>query len=325
MFVILGARNAVTAPPAGLSSPPVRPLLPSVDRQTIYLLGVNGDVILLTGGVDGLHVAGTPAPFGFWIGEYESNSEATPGVDGARPGDITASARPVGLSVRYAFATVAERRAFADRLVRALNPKGGAAGFLVVEPDSSARMVTGRLAGSADQWAITRNRGTLTIELDAADDPFWIDAPGSELPAQTWRAPDLVDFYPYLPYNLVEAASLGDPIDVDNTGHEDISPDWLIHGPASDALLANDTTGESLLWRGDLAPGKWIAVITKPGMQEVVDSDGESRFHELEQDPEPAMWHLKPGVNTIRTVIGGVGEGTSVTLMDLTRRWLIQS
>lgn len=326
MTVILAARRAVEQPSAfEVPTAPYKPYQqPSVDRMTIDLLGVNGDVIRLTGGRGGLHVSSDSPPYGFWIGPYDSQTEPTPGVDGARYGDIRAAERPVGLTLNYEFESVPQRRVFADRLVRALNPKNGLAGFLVTEPDNTSRMITGRFVGSMQQWAVERDRGTWSIDLDAADEPYWMDAPGSELVEQTWKAPIPVDYLPYLPIVMGADVAFGDPVRVNNNGHDEAYGDWVLRGPATRALIINDTTGEALEWEGNLTGTGWIAFITKPGMQEVVDSSGNSRFHELSQEPEPAFWSFAEGPNSIRTIIEGTDERTSMSLMPLGRRWMIQ-
>jgi hypothetical protein len=317
--VLLAGREVAGRPQA----PGGTPAAPPYARRQIDLLGVNGDRIRLSDPVRGLRVLADPAPVGLWMPEFAGDVEQTPGVDGARYGDILAAPRTVGVTVRFDVADVAEARALTDRVVRALNPKRGLAGLLVTEADASARMITGRYVGGELLATGARMRGAWRIELLCADDPFWTDAPGSEPPAQTWSAPDPVSIYPYLPYRVMPDTAIGDPVVIDNDGHEETYPDWLVHGPATSVLIVNDTTGEQLSWTGTLLAGEWLAIVTRPGTQEVVDSSGASRFHELDQDPEPSFWALAPGQQTIRTVLDGIGAGTAVTLQSRPRRWLV--
>lgn len=322
MSVVLAARAAVQ-PAAPVSPGPVKPPYP---RRSISLLGANGDVIpFAPDGTlgSGIKVLASPGPFGLWLGNYEHTTRRTPGVAGARHEAVTLGLRSVGLTARFDF-PVAEMREVTDRVARALDPETGPAGWLVTEADGTARMVTGHYQGGDREDSRARARGTWLIDLLAAEEPCWTDAPGSEPAPLTWAQPAQVDVYPYLPYTLVEDNAIGDPVQITNSGHKETYPDWVVHGPATSALLVNDTTGERLSWAGVLTETQWLTFITRPGQQQVIDSAGVPRFHELDQDPEPDFWALPKGVSTIRTVIGGIGAGTTTTLMPGARRWLVQ-
>lgn len=314
MATVVLAAGSVTVPPPDPDVP--------LPLRSYVLVGADGDRVDLSNWDE--YLVDRASSFeGFGMPLYAAEEDETPGVDGATDGDLRVLPRQVGVTVRLGGRTHAHRAVLANRLARALHSKVGSPSLEVTTPGLSARMATGRYVGGAEAVQTAIEWGRFPIVLRCAREPYWTDTAFSAPPPITWTPPAARPWFPFPGWIRPGSGQvLGGPLVVPNDGDAEIYPDWLLAGPATGFTLSHLSRGRSMTWTGALAAGKWLLVITQPGSQEVVDSDGVNRYFELDQVVEPDFWTLAPGSNTIQATVTGVGAGTSFTLLNRRRRWL---
>lgn len=298
-------------------------LAPEYARHIIRLTGVNGDVITLTGLVDGFEVVGDGHD-GFGPPDPRFDSTTTPGVDGDVDGVVTYGPRTVAVDVYMQAAFGRSVAGLADRLARAVNPT---AGEVILENRSGVtgtiRQVRGRFVGGAAAGVRSVADGVFPLVLRCADEVAWTDTDASQPGPITWTPPAARPWYPFPGW--VRPASgqiLGTAQTVINDGDLPIYPEWTVTGPTTGFTLSLVDQGVDLKWNGTLTAGQWVRIVTTPGKQQVVDQAGVNRYYQLDQVQEPVFWRLRPGSNVINATVSGVGAGTTLTLASRRRRWL---
>ena len=266
----------------------------------------------------------------FDLPDADVQMREVPGEDGAREDDVRLLPRDISLPLRMASSSRPEHRALRDLVARILNPKAGRVTLTVTETDGTSRQLTGRYVSGASAGHGTPQAGptwTVWEVVLRVADPAWTDTYDTAIPPVR-PVTTVGGFFPLIGargVRLLPDRALG-TVTLDVDGHLDAYPTWRIDGPALTWTLADlDEPGDRLAWAGTLTAGQWIEVGTWPDPY-VVDQDGISRYHELDQDEPPAFFALRPGTRDLTMEItGGSASAGSAISGTYRRRWLIQA
>lgn len=90
-------------------------------------------------------------------------------------------------------------------------------------------------------------------------------------------------------------------------------PEIVITGPIADAKIEHQETGDVLDFDGVvIADGDHYTIDTRYGRKTVVDAAGVNKIADLTPESDLAVWHLQPGVNTVRLSGASAGANTSI-------------
>jgi hypothetical protein len=151
-----------------------------------------------------------------------------------------------------------------------------------------------------------------------APSPWWRGTPF----AYTWALAAASAFFPILPM-VLSASTISGAVTVDLSDCDAPTyPRWVVTGPGSQLILANDTTGASLVLNATIGDGQSVAIDTRPGQQFVkqatlnpdgtVAAVGASLFGSLSSDP--ALWPLLDGSQSVRAVLTNAGAASRIAV-----------
>lgn len=148
-------------------------------------------------------------------------------------------------------------------------------------------------------------------------DGYWSDTEPIPVEA-TFAAPAETSFYsPFITVassKVVGGGEGDDPIDITNPGDVEAWPMWVLTGPLSKLTAENVTLGTRFALEYPLGPGQQIVITTN---RPTVRGPGDSNFSKYVDwfSPEPTeLWPLIDGVNQVRFVVDGAGDGAGVKM-----------
>lgn len=297
--------------PGGLNPPPIDPLeVPNLSwtdargRTTLLSDWENG--WLLQPGIRGLDLPG-----------YDFYIDSSPQIDGTALRGLRAQAREVFLPVAFfdldRAAFIARKRSF----LRTLNPYLGLGTLTLTEADGSFRTIEAYY-GSGAEGDFGENTSGLHWQVVgltfSCPSPYWLGEPVHK----EYGTGATGDFFPVLPLTVRDSQVLGDAT-IDNPGDATSFPVWTIHGPATSAVITNNTTGLSFSVTDSLGSSDVLVVDTRERVQTAVLNGSTNWWPNLATDSD--LWGLEPGENDISLALVGT-DGDTVVQLDYQPRFL---
>ncbi|MEU5030165.1 phage distal tail protein [Streptomyces milbemycinicus] len=297
--------------PGGINPPPIQPLeVPSLSwtdakgRTTLLSDWESGWV--LQPGIRGLDMPG-----------YDFFTDASPQIDGNALRGLRAQPREVFLPVAF-FDTdragfLASKRSF----LGTLNPYLGLGTLTLTESDGSFRTIEAYYVSGAegDTGRDTSGLRWQTFGLTfSCPSPYWL----GEAIRLEFSAGASGGFFPVLPLRVRDSQVLGDTT-IDNPGDATSFPVWTIHGPATSAVITNNTTGLSFSVTASLGSSDVLVVDTRERVQTAVLNGTDNWWPNLSTDSD--LWGLEPGENDISLTLVGT-DSDSMVQVDYRPRFL---
>ncbi|MEU1457630.1 phage distal tail protein [Streptomyces avermitilis] len=290
--------------PGGINPPPVQPLeVPSLSwtdaRGRVTLLSDWESGWVLQPGIRGLDLPG-----------YDFYTDASPGIDGNALRGLRAQAREVFLPL--AFFDV-DRSGFMTRkrsFFRTLNPSLGLGTLTLTESDGSFRSIEAYYVSGAegDFGQDTSGLHWQTVGLTfSCPSPYWLGAAVH----QEYAAGATGNFFPVLPVKVRDSQVLGNTT-IDNPGDATSFPVWTIHGPATSAVVTNNTTGLSFSVTASLGSSDVLVVDCRERVQTAALNGTTNWWPNLATDSD--LWGLEPGENDVSLTLVGTDSNTTVQL-----------
>lgn len=105
-------------------------------------------------------------------------------------------------------------------------------------------------------------------------------------------------------------------------------PTIILHGPLTNPIVANLTTGEKIELETTIVTGRTVTINLEFGNKTVFDDLGNNLIGSLSTDSDLATFHLAPtpeaplGVNTLSAVASGMTDGESQILLQYFERYI---
>jgi hypothetical protein len=248
---------------------------------------------------------------------YEFTTQSYAGADGQAVQQITAAPSTPVLPLQYEGTSYADAAAKARALGRALRPKAGMGTLAAVADDGTTRTLPCFYRSGLEAAQIRGHRLRAALQFWAPS-PWWRGTPF----AYTWALAAASAFFPILPM-VLSASTISGAVTVDLSDCDAPTyPRWVVTGPGSQLILANDTTGASLVLNATIGDGQSVAIDTRPGQQFVkqatlnpdgtVAAVGASLFGSLSSDP--ALWPLLDGSQSVRAVLTNAGAASRIAV-----------
>lgn len=142
-----------------------------------------------------------------------------------------------------------------------------------------------------------------------ASDPFWYDSNyTTQIFVPSGAAPT---FLPSLIPIKLGSSGILSGFSISNTGDYEAWPIWTIHGPGTNPVLTNNTTGKSTSFTTTLGSSDVLVVDTRPLIKSVT-LNGTVTWSIY--SPTSSLWPLQKGQNNIAISMTGTGAGSQVQL-----------
>lgn len=231
-------------------------------------------------------------------------------------------ARDVSVPLFVEQTSESDLRDLLRELALQLDPTRGDCTLRAVAGDgSSTRDLTVRYTGGLEGDRVTGQRG-LTWQKAVlgfrAPDPYWYDSVTTSTTFTVAASPATMLSATFLPLTLSSDTVLGTQV-VSNAGDVEAWPIWTIHGPGSNLVLTNTTSGKTLTLNVTLTNAQSVVIDTRPGKKTVKRNDGTNLYGSL--GAGSALWSLPRGNNTLTIQLTDATAESYVTLA-YKRRWL---
>jgi hypothetical protein len=174
-------------------------------------------------------------------------------------------------------------------------------------------------------WAVVNREGfgeTIKLQFKASN-PAWYDP--TQVTTTLTQGGDGFAVPMSVPFG-VGSSSLNLSTGINYGGTWLTYPTLRITGPATNPVLSNTTTGETLTFSGTIPAGDYYDIDLAYGAKTVVDSGGTNRVSALSTDSDLATWHIAPPVdgtatrtNTITLTGTGSAAATALRIQYYTR------
>lgn len=193
-----------------------------------------------------------------------------------------------------------------------------------VSSDPTRRAIGARYAGGLEGELASDDGGAQTWMETAlvfrCADPFWTDV---EDIVVNWAVAGSVGtpFFPMFasPSDVgphLGMSSIFDDQSIGNAGDGTAWPIWTIRGPASNIVIQNVTSGDTIDLSGDggvvLGSSETLTIDTRPGIRSVTHSSGSNEFNHLTDTS--TLWGLGVGTTTVHAECDGATGSTLITL-----------
>lgn len=235
-------------------------------------------------------------------------------------------ARSIMLGLACAAETAAAADGYRDTLQRVLGPGVGRPVYLrCVRDDGETRQIDCYALNMVDAPARKPERiggmQRFAVQL-VAHDPAWYDPAPMQVSAGLASISSGMLVPVEVPL-LIESGSGADGrVQMHYSGTWDEYPILTLVGPIKDALIANETTGDTLSFEGyTIAAGDSITVDLRYGYKTVIEDDGTNRIDKLTSDSDLATWRLASiletgdGVNVLRLSGSSLTAASAVTMI----------
>lgn len=238
--------------------------------------------------------------------------------------------RTITLGIALTAETTAAADGYRDALQRVLGPGVGRPCYLrCVRDDGAERQIECYAVGMVDAPARKPERlgGMQRVAVQLiAHDPAWYDPAPQQAAAGLASVSSGMVVPLEVPWLMESGSGADGRVQVSYLGTWDEYPLITLVGPIEDALIVNETTGETLSFAGyDIAAGDSITIDLRYGYKTVTEDDGTNRIDKLTSDSDLATWRLASvletgdGVNVLRLSGAGLTAASTVTLVYHTR------
>lgn len=271
----------------------------------------------LTSGANGIWTL--PGVRGLDAPPFQLSYDEQPALDGGNARHVRALTREVFLPLHLEAPDRPSLLALKRGLIASLNPTYGPARITVTEGDNTSRFLDAYYVSGAegdegqDVAGFTWLRMGLTFR---AMDPYWYSGTTVVRTFQS-TAGELVPFFsdPFLGLHINRTHSLNQETQLTVSGDVETWPEWIITGPIDSAKFTryDGATESSFELTTSLVSGDTVYIDTRPGQKQVTHVEsGDNLWDSL--GPNPNLWAVKPGQNTIRIDLEGTNNNTSVRL-----------
>ncbi|WP_344859732.1 phage tail domain-containing protein [Planomonospora alba] len=262
-----------------------------------------------------------PGARGFDAPPFMLSYDEMPGIDGAIPRNVRAGSRELFLPLYLYGADRPSMLAVKREFLASLNPAFGPGRLTVTEGDGSSRWIEAHYAYGAEGDEETEVSGFTWCKYGLvlrAMDPYWYS---SETVERTFRdsVGDLKPFFsdPFFGLNINRTYTLNQSVTLEVSGDVETWPEWRINGPVSGVTFSRQDAGgavESFTMDLSLSPTQAAYIDTRPGRKQAILLDGSETNLWEKLGPNPNLWAIKPGSNTVTLAVQGTGVGTSINL-----------
>ena len=258
---------------------------------------------------------------GRFMPSWQHYIDTVPNQDGGRYRGTVATLGVYTLPLLLCADDVTALRAKHRELAQAMNPKRGPGTLKIETDDGVIRQI--RCIYESGFETDPATEGEEYQQLVAlhfrATEPYWIDPAGVDVARGKAPAASLSPFP--LPMR-VGPDSVFDQWQESNPGDVEAWPYWIINGPGSNPVLANETTGKTLSLEYSLGSGDTIVIDTNPGMKTITGPGGVDLFAVSSGE----LWSLRSGANELRVEMPDAEEtGSSVPLQYYPGTWAYDS
>lgn len=183
----------------------------------------------------------------------------------------------------------------------AMNPQRGTGRLRYTAADGTIRDLNCCLSAGFEGIEDDTNRGPSWIVLPLqfhADDPFWYDDSATTVNKTNITMPSF---------------------SVTNTGDYEMWPVWTIHGPGTNLVLTDTTTGLALTFTLTLGSSDILTIDTTPGVKAILLNSVTNEYPALATTS--SIFSLPMGSNAITAVMSGT-TGTSALTLVYKQRYL---
>ncbi|GAA2294096.1 hypothetical protein GCM10010149_47570 [Nonomuraea roseoviolacea subsp. roseoviolacea] len=273
----------------------------------------------LTSGAQG--IVTLPGVKGFDAPPFSLAYDELPALDGGHPRHSRATSREVFIPVHMSAPDRPSLLALKRSFVAALNPTFGPCRITVTEGDGSRRFIDAYYVAGAEGDEGQDLAGFEWVRYGLqfrALDPYWYSG---ETVERIFRDSigDLKPFFsaPFLGLNINRTFTLNQSTVLTVTGDVETWPEWRVNGPVDGLTFTRaDTDGTTASFSMDvtLTPTQSAYIDTRPGRKRATLLDGTETNLWDTLGPNPNLWSIKPGDNTVTLAIDGTGASTSVNL-----------
>lgn len=231
------------------------------------------------------------------IGEVDANlqSQKSPYQDGDTYIDSTLEPRYPTLEGVITETNLKIIKEYRHQILRVCNPKLGL-GKLTLEIDGDIKEIYGVLDGVPSFPERGNNPHQRFMIVWKCPDPYWKDIEETNEPLASWIGSFEFPFeFP------VEFGEKANRVTIENDGDAPAPVLIEFHGPASNPIISNETTGEFLKVNRSLSTGEVLQVNTAFGEKTVeivaVNGTRTNVFNYI--DPDSSFFHLLSGENDI--------------------------
>jgi phage-related protein len=195
-----------------------------------------------------------------------------------------------------------------------MDPTRGIGRLRVIAPGGDSREIFCRVSsGLGISEVLGEDSAFYAQRISAtfiAHDPYWY-AVGDTAIVYTGDVA-VATFFPFFPLRLSASAVFANDNSINNPGDLEAWPVWTIAGPASNIVLSNLTTSESITLNTAIVSGSTISIDTRPGAKTVLADDGTSLFPLM--TPTSSLFSLARGDNHIQIAMDSTTSTSSVRL-----------
>lgn len=195
-----------------------------------------------------------------------------------------------------------------------MDPTKGIGRLRVIAPGGDSREIFCRVSsGLGISEVLGEDSAFYAQRISAtfiAHDPYWYSV-GDTAIVYTGDVA-VATFFPFFPLRLSASAVFVNDNSINNPGDLEAWPVWTISGPASNIVLSNLTTSESINLNTAIVSGSTITIDTRPGAKTVLADDGTSLFPLM--TPTSSLFSLQRGDNHIQIAMDSTTSTSSVRL-----------
>lgn len=244
-----------------------------------------------------------------------------PAIDGAFARHVRAQSREIFLPLYLYGADRSSLLQVRREFLASINPAFGPGRLVLTEGDGSSRFIDAHYVSGAEGDEATEASGFTWAKYGVilrAMDPYWYSGETVERTFRT-NVTDLKPFFdtPFFGLNINRTYALNQSIVLSVSGDVQTWPEWQINGPVSGVHFSReDANGAVQEFTMDvtLTSTQSAYIDTRPGRKQAVLLDGTGTNLWDKLGPNPNLWGIQPGENTVTLAVTGTGAGTSVNL-----------
>lgn len=199
-------------------------------------------------------------------------------------------------------------------MIYKMDPTRGIGRLRVIAPGGDSREIFCRVSsGLGISEVLGQDSAFYAQRISAtflAHDPYWY-AVGDTAIVYTGDV-ETATFFPFFPLRLSAGAVFVDDTSVNNPGDLEAWPVWSIEGPASNIVISNQTTVQSLTLSTTISDGQTVTIDTRPGAKTVLNDAGTSLFSSL--TATSTLFSLARGENHLQVSMDSTTTESAIRL-----------